>query len=124
MQIIYLDILLLESFYVNYFLLRATGRLTHTRLRICRCVFAAVVSSLFSLLLFLPLLPIVVQWLLKLGTAGVTVFLAFGRSHARFVRFRQILCFFAVVFSWLDCFSQCPVKRNRGLLHGRMAIGM
>ena len=38
MQTIYLDVLLLQSLYVNYFLLRAAARVTHTPLRLARCL--------------------------------------------------------------------------------------
>ena len=49
MPTIYLDVLLLQSLYVNYFLLRAAAKLTHTPLHWIRCGLAAAGSSLFSL---------------------------------------------------------------------------
>ena len=63
MQTIYLDVLLLQSLYVNYFLLRAAARVTHTPLRFARCLLVSAGSSLFSLLIFLPALPLLLQLL-------------------------------------------------------------
>ena len=86
MQTIYLDVLLLQSLYVNYFLLRAAARVTHTPLRFARCLLVSAGSSLFSLLIFL----------LKLTAAAATVSLAFGIQHGRWLG--QFGCFFGCSF--------------------------
>lgn len=91
MQTIYLDVLLLQSLYVNYFLLRAAARVTHTPLRFARCLLVSAGSSLFSLLIFLPALPLLLQLLLKLTAAAATVSLAFGIQHGRWLG--QFGCF-------------------------------
>lgn len=96
MQTIYLDVLLVQSLYVNYFLLRATARLTHTPLHLGRCLAAACGSSLFSLLILLPPLPMALQIFCKLAAAAVTVTLAFGWKRAGWLR--QFGCFFCCSF--------------------------
>ena len=96
MQTIYLDVLLLQSLYVNYFLLRAAARVTHTPLRFARCLLVSAGSSLFSLLIFLPALPLLLQLLLKLTAAAATVSLAFGIQHGRWLG--QFGCFFGCSF--------------------------
>ncbi len=96
MQTIYLDVLLLQSLYVNYFLLRAAARVTHTPLRFARCLLVSAGSSLFSLLIFLPALPLLLQLLLKLTAAAVTVSLAFGIQRGRWLG--QFGCFFGCSF--------------------------
>ena len=47
MPTIYLDVLLLQSLYVNYFLLRAAAKLTHTPLHWIRCGLAAAEQPVF-----------------------------------------------------------------------------
>ena len=96
MQTIYLDVLLLQSLYVNYFLLRAAARVTHTPLRFTRCLLVSAGSSLFSLLIFLPALPLLLQLLLKLTAAAATVSLAFGIQRGRWLG--QFGCFFGCSF--------------------------
>ena len=53
MRYIYVDVLLILNLYVNYFLLRATGRLMHLPCRRKRCIAAAVAGSLCSLTILL-----------------------------------------------------------------------
>ncbi len=96
MTTIYVDILLVQSLYVNYFLLRAAARLTHTRLHWLRCFAAALVSSLFSLFILLPPLPFVIQLLTKLAAAAATVTMAFGVNRNTW--FKQFICFFLCNF--------------------------
>ena len=92
MPTIYLDVLLLQSLYVNYFLLRAAAKLTHTPLHWIRCGLAAAGSSLFSLLILLPPLPAWFQLVCKLLAAALSVTMAFGLHRESF--FRQWGCFF------------------------------
>lgn len=96
MPTIYLDVLLLQSLYVNYFLLRAAAKLTHTPLHWIRCGLAAAGSSLFSLLILLPPLPAWVSAVCKLLAAALSVTMAFGLHRESF--FRQWSCFFLCNF--------------------------
>lgn len=96
MQTIYLDVLLIESLYINYVLLRAAAKLTHTPLRMLRCLIAAAGGSLFSLMIFLPPLPILIQLLCKCAAAAITVLAAFGWQRHQFLR--QCGCFFCASF--------------------------
>ena len=86
MPTIYLDVLLLQSLYVNYFLLRAAAKLTHSPLGWLRCGLAAAGSSLFSLMILLPPLPVLLQLLCKLLAAAAAVAMAFGLHRESFLR--------------------------------------
>lgn len=96
MTTIYLDVLLIQNLYVNYFLLRAAARLTHSPLHWLRCGVTALVTSLFSLLILLPPLPFALQLLVKIVCAVLTVSLAFG--FHRNVWLKQVICFFLCNF--------------------------
>lgn len=54
MKSIYLDVLIVLNIYVNYFLLRATAKFTHTPLKTIRCIISSAIGSLFSLTILLP----------------------------------------------------------------------
>lgn len=91
MQTIYIDILLIINLYVNWFLLKGTARVTHTRLTTARCFLGAFVGSLTSLGVFLPAMPLPLSVLVKLMGAALTVAGAFAlRGMKCFLR-----CFFA-----------------------------
>ncbi len=97
LETIYIDVLLVQSLYVNYLLLRATSRLTHSPLSRVRCALAATIGSGFSFLIFLPPLPVWMQVLCKLVTAAAIVTMAFGRRNL-YRWLRQAASFFCCSF--------------------------
>ena len=78
MKSIYLDVLIVLNIYVNYFLLRATAKFTHTPLKTIRCIISSVIGSLFSLTILLPAGNFLIPLAIKLGAAVVIVGMAFG----------------------------------------------
>lgn len=97
MQTIYVDVLIVLNIYVNYFLLRMTAAITHSRLKTVRCFLAALYGSLFSLLILAPELNSVVNLLIKLAAAVTVVMAAFGiHGYIRFIK--NAVAFFTVNF--------------------------
>lgn len=94
---IYIDVLLILNIYVNYFLLRATARLTHTVITGRRLALTAAVGSLSSLTILLPPLGGAVNLLIKIAAALALVLLAFGKRRPR-TYFYLCGVFFAVNF--------------------------
>ena len=78
---VYLDVLLLSNLWVDYALLLASARLTHTPLNRRRGLLGAAAGALCSLTVLLPPLPLPVCALLRLGTAFLVCLTAFGRSR-------------------------------------------
>lgn len=78
MKTIYIDVLIILNIYVNFFLLKATAKLTHTPLKTSRCVFSSVIGSLFSLTIFLPDMNFLIPLAIKLGAAVIITAIAFG----------------------------------------------
>ena len=102
MQTIYADVLIVLNVYVNFFLLRITSRLTHSPLRGWRCILAAFYGSLYSLMILLPQLPEIVNFLIKSAAAVTIVICAFGIQSRR----RLLIntgTFFAVNFLLAGC---------------------
>lgn len=83
MKTIYIDVLIILNVYVNFFLLRATARLTHTPLKTSRCVISSVIGSLFSLTIFLPDMNFLVPLAIKLAAAVIITAAAFGIKDKR-----------------------------------------
>ena len=78
METIYVDVLIVLNIYVNFFLLRITAGITHSRLRTGRCIAASVYGSLFSLAILLPSLGTALNISIKLAAAVSIVAAAFG----------------------------------------------
>lgn len=81
MRTIYLDVLFIFSFYMNYLLLRLTARLSHTHLKFSRALLGAGAGSCSSLLILAPQMPFLLSILCKMGTAFLICLTAFGRNH-------------------------------------------
>ena len=75
---IYADILIITNIYSNFFLLKATAKLTHNALRNSKCVIAAIVGSFFSLVILLPELNTFTLLLVRIISAALMVIVAFS----------------------------------------------
>lgn len=80
---VYIDVLILLNIYVNYFLLLATAKLTHTKLKTYRIIISSVVGSLFSLTILLPTLNFVTSIILKFIAAAIIVLIAYGTKQLK-----------------------------------------
>lgn len=67
--IVYADILVFLNTIVDYFLLLATAKITHERLKTFRTVLASFLGGLSSFYIFLPSQKTIVEFLYKLGIA-------------------------------------------------------
>lgn len=80
MQTIYVDVLIVLNIYVNFFLLKATAKITRSPMKTCRCIASSAYGSLFSLTILLPSLSFIFSILIKIAAAVSIVALAFGIS--------------------------------------------
>lgn len=83
MKTIYVDVLIILNIYVNFFLLKASAKLTHTPIRLSRCIIASVIGSIFSLTIFLPKMNFLIPLSIKLAAAVIIVAVAFGIGDKR-----------------------------------------
>lgn len=77
---IYVDVLIIINIYANFFLLKTTARLTHSPVKNSRCTAAAVVGSLFSLVILLPRLGALPLLIIRLLSAALMVVITFGKK--------------------------------------------
>ena len=121
MRCIYIDVLIIVNIYVNYFLLLATSKLTHTPITLKRLIFASVVGSFFSLVILLPKMNFILNMLIKLVTAGIVTGMGFGFG-GKFLK--KTAWFFAVnlIFGgimlglWL-CFRPSFIRFNNNYFY-------
>ena len=92
LHIIYADVLLCTSLFMDYILLQLTAGLTHTRLSFGRALLGAAVGSAASLLILLPPMPLVLSLLCKLGSSVLLCIAAFGCKDGKRL-FWHCLCF-------------------------------
>lgn len=110
MHTIYVDILIILNIYVNFFLIKASAKITHTPLKGTRCILASAYGSLFSLIILAPQLNAVLSTTIKIVSALTIVWAAFG-FHGKYSFIINTLTFYAVnfifggavyaVYSWL-----------------------
>ena len=94
---IYIDILIITNIYANFFMLKATSRLTHSPIKNGRCILSAAAGSLFSLIILLPELNPLALLAFRIFSAALMVYLAFrGKTSAEL--YRTGLIFFFVCF--------------------------
>ena len=96
-MIVYLDVLLFVNFFLDISLLKVTALISGERLSLKRLIVSALVASLFSLYIFLPVVGFVFELLMRLFSSIITVFVCFRfKSVKRF--FRAFFTFYAVSF--------------------------
>lgn len=95
MNTIYIDVLLAVNFYVNYFLILGTSKITHLPLSVRRGILSALAGSLFSLLILLPPLMPILTLAIRCISAVVMVFIAFPFKSFRYF-LSSVCCFFCI----------------------------
>lgn len=80
---IYADILIITNIYVDFLLIKSAQTITHSPLKASRGCIAAVIGSLFSLVIFMPKMSAAVMILIKTASAALTVLAAFGYESRR-----------------------------------------
>ncbi|GHU56289.1 putative sporulation sigma-E factor-processing peptidase [Clostridia bacterium] len=119
---IYIDVLILLNIYVNYFLISATARLTHKKITVKRLFVSALIGSFASLLVFITNAQILCLFL-KLLSAGMVTYLAFGKNKL----FKTSLYFLGVnfVFAGIMLLLQTltnAVQVQNGVLYADFSI--
>ena len=122
-MVIYVDVLLFINLVIDYLLLSVTQTFVHYKPRLLRRILAATVSALFSLYIFLPPQPTVIEILMRLVASSVTVLICFGFDNPR-LYLRRFFTFFAVSFIYAGLmagiwmlFSPSVMSINNGIVY-------
>lgn len=97
MQTIYIDVLIVLNIYVNFMLLMAVSKITHSKIKKKRGIISAIYGSLYSLIILLPETGNFLNIFIKLFASVTIVFIAFGYGNAKRLILNTII-FFAVNF--------------------------
>lgn len=94
---IYADVLIIVNIYVDFLLIQSAKVMTHSPMKTTRGIFAALIGSLFSLMIFLPHMPLWLMMSAKLLSSAVIVFTAFGyESRRKFIK--RLFVFYLTAF--------------------------
>lgn len=94
---IYIDILIITNIYADFLLLKSAAVLTHAPLKTLRGLAAAFLGGLSSLIILLPKLNLFLLVGIKLLTAALLVYTAFGCADMR-IYLRRLFVFFLISF--------------------------
>ena len=97
---VYLDVLIFLNSVVDFLIIALTERLGKQKCRLARKIIAAIISSLFSLAVFLPTANALFQATIRLVCSVVTVLIAFGYKKMR-VFLRNIMFFYVASFLYV-----------------------
>lgn len=93
----YADVLIFLNTFVNFFILMVTSKLCKDGFKLYRMVIAALTGAAFSLYIFLPSSPPVIEILFKLTISAVIVIICFGFDSVKSL-VRRIVVFFLASF--------------------------
>lgn len=135
---VYLDIILLVNFIMDFFLLWATGKMANLPIKISRLCSGAILGAFYSLVIFLPELPVGISFLAKNICALIMVMVTYRPQNVRkFVRallYLYVLSFtmggavFAAVYLTDTASGLMQVWNGLGVIggirYGWLAIGL
>ena len=97
---IYLDILIITNIYVNYFLIKATAKISHTPLRIKRCVLASIIGTISAVTIIFPAINFTLLIAIKAIFSFLIIIIAFqGLNLRRYIRLSVIFTVMGFMFS-------------------------
>lgn len=76
-MIVYVDVLIVVNFIVNYFLLLGASSASGRSINRIRIIFSAIFGALSSLIIFFPMLGVFENTLYKLATALIMIRIAY-----------------------------------------------
>lgn len=95
---VYVDVLILVNFVMDFFIIWAAGKLANVRFRIVRIVFASVLGAVYSLIVFFPDVTYLNTLLGKVFFSFIMIITAFAPLTIRSF-FRSLVYFYLVSFA-------------------------
>lgn len=95
---IYVDVLIVLNIYITYFLLMAVSKISHTPIKLSRCIISSVAGGLFSLIILIPDMNYFVNIFLKLAVSVIIIMTGFGMKTGFKYTMKLILWFYAMNF--------------------------
>lgn len=126
---VYIDVLFITNFIMDFFLLCITGRICKNRARTWRCAAGAAAGSIYSVFMFFPNVSFLYSALFKLAACVVIVFISYKiRSVRSFIQLLSVffVSSFALAGAAFGLFYLTPVgsKTGAALSNGIFYIGV
>lgn len=127
---IYLDVLLLSNLWVDYFLLRAVSRMTHTPLKRSRALIASAIGACSALAIFLPAAPNIVVWCSRILTALFLCRIGFGKCPVLLLLRQWISLFIAasvfcgVIYTIGNRIAPGNIAQSNGIVYADVSLGV
>ncbi|HHY05356.1 MAG TPA: sigma-E processing peptidase SpoIIGA [Clostridia bacterium] len=122
---VYLDIILLVNFIMDFFLLWATGKMTNLPIKISRLCWGAILGAFYSLVIFLPKLPVGISFLAKNIGALIMVMVAYPPQNVRkFVRALVYLYVLSFTMGGAICAAVYLTGTTSGLIQAWNGVGI
>ena len=94
---IILEYYLLENFIINFLVLYSTNRITKSKVKIKRIIIGTLVSTAYSLIVFLPSLLFLSSFIFKIFVSAFIVYVVFKSKNIKTFLY-QWFCFYIVSF--------------------------
>ena len=99
---VYLDIVFLENVLMNYIIIYATGVVIKDECRKWRIIFASLVGAVYTVVMYLNIIPIYSSFVMKMMLSIVIVYIAFNtRSLKKLIK--NLVIFYLVSFVFGGC---------------------
>ena len=94
---IYIDIVIIENLIMNYIILLATGMVLKIEIKHIRLILASLVGAIYTVLVYMQIIPIYSNFLLKIILSFVIVYIAF-RVQSIKQMWKNLLFFYLTSF--------------------------
>lgn len=94
---IYIDIVIIENLIMNYIILLATGMVLKIEIKHMRLILASLVGAIYTVLVYMQIIPIYSNFLLKIILSFVIVYIAF-RVQSIKQMWKNLLFFYLISF--------------------------
>lgn len=129
-MVIYLDVLLLSNWWVDFFLLKTVAHITHAPYKQWRLLTAAALGASSALLIFLPAMSAPVSWLMRIATALLMCTAAFCPCapkrlvQASIALFAAAAIFCGVVYTVGSQLAPKGTTTANGILYADVSLGV
>lgn len=101
---IYLDMLLLENFLVNFFLIYVTTRTVRIRVKLKRVYLSAFIGALSCILVLIYPMNAILQLILKFGVAFIMLWIPYGNKITTIIKSTLIFIMYSMVLAGMCVF--------------------
>ena len=99
---VYLDIIFFENVLMNYIILFACGVLVKTQISRIRVLISACLGAVYTIIMYLDIIPIYSNFFMKIILSVVMVYVAFKPGSVKLI-LRQLLIFYLTSFVFGGC---------------------